>query len=339
MSTIAITGASGKLGNATLTALLTHTNHPPSSIIPLTSSHPSSPTWTSLLSQNPSLQVRHATFNDPSTFEYALRGVDKLFLVSTPHVALDFEHEDGREKEDGEGREKHHRVAIDAAVKAGVGHIYYSSLAFAWNTQTQAPGSTSKAGVMRAHLRTEAYLSRLSAEGKVKVTVLREGLYNESWPLYLFGYGNGNDGGGDGREVVPVRGDGRVCWTGIKELGVGSALVVAAEDGGFDGRTVYLSSRARDARSLAEVAEVVGRVRGEGLGVRVVGREEYERYYIEERGGDRGAVRWWAGTYEAIRDEECEVDDPTLERLLASVGVKSKGVEECIAEMVKKADK
>jgi hypothetical protein len=64
-------------------------------------------------------------------------------------------------------------VAIDAARRAGVKHIYYTSLAF---------GSPSKAGVMRAHLRTEAYLATLS---DLKVTVIREGLYNESWPLYL----------------------------------------------------------------------------------------------------------------------------------------------------------
>ena len=71
------------------------------------------------------------------------------------------------------GREAHHRVAIDAAIRAGVKHVYYTSLAFA---------NPSKASVMRAHVRTEKYLKDLESEGKVKYTVIREGLYNESWP-------------------------------------------------------------------------------------------------------------------------------------------------------------
>lgn len=54
-------------------------------------------------------------------------------------------------------------------------HVYYTSLAF---------GSDSEAGVMRAHLRTEEYLRKLEGEG-MKVTVVREGLYNSSWPLFL----------------------------------------------------------------------------------------------------------------------------------------------------------
>ncbi|KAI1210706.1 NAD(P)-binding protein [Annulohypoxylon truncatum] len=335
MSTIAITGASGKLGNATLTALLAHNLVSASSIVALTSSSsPSSATWTSLAAQNPALQIRHASFDDQASFEKALSGVDKLFLVSTPHVELDFEDESGREKPEGEGREKHHRVAIDAAVKVGVRHVYYSSLAFGWDARSQAPGSQSKAGVMRAHLRTEAYLARLAGEGKVKVTVIREGLYNESWPLYLFGYKDAH--AVDDEVAAPVAGDGKVCWTAIKDLGIASALIIAADSGEYDGKTVYLSTRPAGAKSLAEVAEAVGKARGEEVKLRVVDGEEYETYHVEGRGGDRRSVRWWAGTYEAIQDGECEVDDPTLEGLLASVGVKSTGVEECIQEMVTK---
>ena len=63
-----------------------------------------------------------------------------------------------------QGREKHHRAAIDAALEAGVKHIYYTSLGFS---------NPSKAGVMRAHIRTEEYLHNLEKEGKVKVTIIR----------------------------------------------------------------------------------------------------------------------------------------------------------------------
>ncbi|KAI2473489.1 NAD(P)-binding protein [Annulohypoxylon bovei var. microspora] len=335
MSTIAITGSSGKLGNATLSALLAHNLVPASSIVALTSSHPGSRTWTSLAAQDPSLQIRHARFEDPATLETALRGVDKLFLVSTPHVELDFEDADGAEKPDGQGREAHHRAAIDAAIKVGITHIYYSSLAFAWDARARAPAIQSKAGVMRAHLRTEAYLAALQHQAKVKVTVVREGLYNESWPLYL-GY---FDGVRDERDAGPVSGDGRMCWTAIKDLGIGSALILAAPGAEYEGRTLYLSTRPEHARSLAQIAGLVAKARGAELAAfRFAGGAECERYYVEERGRDRRVIRWWVGTYEAFEDGECEVDDPTLERLLRSVGVKSTPIEECIMEMVTKVD-
>ncbi|OTA88790.1 hypothetical protein M434DRAFT_120705 [Hypoxylon sp. CO27-5] len=346
MTTIAISGASGNLGNATLTALLTHGLTPPSSIIALTSSHPNSPTWARLrATTNPHIQIRHASFEDPASYEAALKGVHKFFLVSTPHIVLDFEdeheHEHGRKKPEGQGREAHHRVAIDAAVKAGVRHVYYSSLAFAWDARAKGPGRrSSKAGVMRAHLRTEAYLAEVrrqrwgEEEEGVRVTVIREGLYNESWPLYL-GYFDAE--GGDERTVVPLAGDGKVCWTAIRDLGVANAVVLGAPSEEYDGKTFYLSTRPEGAKSLREIAELVGRARGKEVSVKVVGREEHERYYVQERARDGPAVRWWASTYEALEDGECLIDDPTLEKLLSGVGVKPTSIEETISKMVKKA--
>ncbi|KAI1449602.1 NAD(P)-binding protein [Annulohypoxylon stygium] len=334
MSTIAITGASGKLGNATLSALLSHNLLPASSIVALTSSSPTSPTWTSLAAQNSSLQIRHASFEDPASFEQALKGVDKLFLVSTPHVELDFEDALGKAKGDGEGRERHHKVAIDAAVKVGVKHVYYSSLAFAWDAKAQAPGDSSKAIVMRAHLRTEAYLKQLAKEGKVRATYIREGLYNESWPLYVFGYDDAEE---VDREIVPIPGDGRMCWTAIKDLGVASAVVLTAESEAYDGKTFYLSTRPAGAKTIAETAAIAGQAWGRQVKVDALSRVEYEKYYIIGRGRDKASVRWWLSTYDAIKDGECEVDDPTLEKLLASVGVKSTGIEEYIQSTLKTA--
>ncbi|KAI1506180.1 hypothetical protein F5X99DRAFT_426200 [Biscogniauxia marginata] len=179
---------------------------------------------------------------------------------------------------------------------------------------------------MTAHLRTEAYL--------------REGLYAESWPLYL-GYYSLAPAPGDDRKVVRIpSGDGRVCWTAIADLGLASALVLAAEPGNGDGdeyagRTFYLSTRPGAARTVAEVAALVGRARGEEVRVEVGPRDEVERYYVRERGMAEPYVRWWSSTYEALRDGEALVDDPTLERLLASVGVTPTGIEGIVERMVK----
>ncbi|KAK5632575.1 hypothetical protein RRF57_008289 [Xylaria bambusicola] len=338
MSKIAIVGASGKLGGATLSALVAHDLTPASDVIALTSSTPDSQTWAKLSSTG--AQVRHARFEDGATFESALQGVQTLFLVSTPNIALDFgvamDYDGtapGAEKD--KGRESHHKNAIDAAVKAGVKWIVYSSLGFGFKGGV---GRESKAGVMRAHLRTEGYLSGIGAAHGVKITILREGLYNESWPLYL-GYFDSKNAK-DERDVVPLAGDGKICWTAIHDLGVASALVLAAggkedEEKEFVGRTFYLSTRPETAKTVGEIAEIVGKERGRGVRVDIVGRKEHERYYVEDKGMQRPGVEWWASTYEALEDDECHVDDPMLEKLLAQVGLKPIPVEETVAAMVK----
>nr|WP_257792789.1 NmrA family NAD(P)-binding protein [Sorangium cellulosum] len=94
-----------------------------------------------------------------------------------------------------------HKNAIDAAVKAGVRHIYYTSLAF---------GRESKAAVMRAHLDTEAYLR---ARG-ITYTILREGVYMESFPVFLGFFGAGHD-----EVVVPGDGGGRLGCAGRPRRG------------------------------------------------------------------------------------------------------------------------
>jgi uncharacterized protein YbjT (DUF2867 family) len=309
--TIAIVGASGKLGGATLSALLKYELAAPSTIIAITSSQPGSEKWQSLESKG--VTVRHGSFEDESTLESALKGVDKFFLVSTPRIQLDF-----NDAPEGSGREKHHHVAIRAARKAGVRHIIYSSLAF------QNP---SKSGVMRAHIRTEAYLKTLT---DVQVTIVREGLYNESWPLYL-GYYNPT---GDERGVVRLAGDGKICWTAIEDLGLGNALILAAPTEEWAVKTVYLSTPPETAKSLKDVAQIVSDKKGKDVTVETIGREEHNKHYVQDRKMDAPAVEWWSHTYDALEDGECLIDDPTLSRLLEIKGKKFIPMEDTITGMV-----
>ncbi|KAI1433466.1 NAD(P)-binding protein [Xylaria sp. CBS 124048] len=346
MAKLAIVGASGKLGGATVSALLTHKLAVPSDVIALTSSSPDSEKWTKLAATG--VPVRHARFEDPATFERALEGVDRLLLVSTPHITLDFGapmdydgiHADpSGARVGGPGRETHHEVAIDAAVKAGVKWIVYSSLAF--GSSGGRATDKSKAGVMRAHLRTEAYLRAVSAKHGLRITILREGLYNESWPLYL-GYFDAAHAGGE-RDVVPLAGDGRISWTAIPDLGVANALVLSSGSDSvsgiasdeFFGETFYLSTRPETAKTMAEVAQLVGEARGRSVQVKIVGRKEHERYYVEDRGNPAPAIEWWASTYDALEDGECLIDDTLLEKLLGHVGMTPIPIEETIAAMVK----
>ncbi|KAI4718928.1 NAD(P)-binding protein [Aureobasidium sp. EXF-10727] len=308
---LAIIGASGKLGGATLKALLTHNLLPKDQIVCCTSSKPGSDTWSSLEQQG--VQVRHASFDDKPSLEKALSGCDKFFLVSTPKIDMDY-----NDAPHGEGREKHHFAAIDAAQAAGVKHIYYSSLAF------QNP---SKSRVMQAHIRTEAYLAKLQ---NINYTVLREGLYNESWPLYASYYDLKNDQ----RSEVPVAGDSPISWTAISDLGLASALVIVAPSSEYAAKTFYLSAT-QGARTINQVLEKVSTVRSKQVSAKIVSREELENHYVQDIKLSEPAAKWWAATYDALRDQECLINDPTLEKLLATKGQKPKPVEETIEEMLR----
>jgi hypothetical protein len=208
---LALTSCTGKLGTATQHSLLQHNLISPSSLVICTSSLTNDPRWDTLKSKG-SL-IRPFNFNSPSPSSF--HGCTKLLLISSPTISLDFNN-----SPPGSGREKYHINTIQAAIEAGVKHIYYTSLAF---------GEESVAGVMRAHLRTEEYLHGLEKEGKVKVTIIREGLYNSSWLLYLGYYDIKNDGE---RDEFVLAGDGKFSWNCFDDLGLATALILADEVGG-----------------------------------------------------------------------------------------------------------
>jgi uncharacterized protein YbjT (DUF2867 family) len=219
------------------------------------------------------------------------------------------------------GREAHHRAAIDAAVKVGVKHIYYSSLAFS---------NPSKAGVMRAHVRTEKYINDLAEQGKINYTIIREGLYNESWPLYFGYYWSLKQ---DERKVILVAGDGPISWTAIEDMAYATAKIITASTEAWKGKTCYLSQS--KTWTLGDIARIVSRQKTEDVSMKTVSKKEYEDYYVTERGVERANVEWWSSTYDALKDGECDIKDSTLENILQEAGRKPKPLEATIEEMMR----
>jgi uncharacterized protein YbjT (DUF2867 family) len=118
--------------------------------------------------------VRRGDYTKPETLREAFRGAEKLFLVSSPALSDD-------------ERFAAHKTAIDAAREVGVLHVYYTSLAFV---------SESKVGVFQAHSRTEKYLKE---SGVKNYTIIREGIYVETYPTFLGFFNNGD------KEVCKMR--------------------------------------------------------------------------------------------------------------------------------------
>ena len=308
MPKLVITGATGKLGGATLQAILQYSLLDPKELVICTSSDPTDARWDSLKQKG--AQVRQGTFDDESSLVKAFADCERLFIVSTPRISMDFNYAPY-----GEGREKHHFTAINAARTAGVKHIYYSSLGFQ---------SHSKARVMVAHNRTEDVLEKLT---DTRYTIIREGLYNESWPLYL-GY---FDKAPQRKEVV-VGGDGPISWASISDLGLATALICLAPSDEYAGKRVTLSSTT--SHTLKDVAGLVSSARGEPVELKVVPREQYVDHYVKEQGMDRPAVDWWSWTFEAVKDGETLNHEKTMEQLLALKGRKPQPLEETVKNMV-----
>jgi|TARA_R110002003_G_scaffold41_9_gene2909 uncharacterized protein YbjT (DUF2867 family) len=183
---------------------------------------------------------------------------------------------------------------------------------------------------MRAHVRTEKYLTELEEQRRVKVTVIREGLYNESWPLY-FGYYFGLKE--ETRKEVIVAGDGPISWTTIADMAFATAKILSAASEEWAGRTVYLSQKRT--WSLADIAGIVGKIRGEQVSMKVVSRKEYEDFYVNEKAMEKASVEWWSSTYDALKDGECAIDDATLEDILKQAGRSPTPLEDTIEAMLK----
>ncbi|KAK5695160.1 hypothetical protein LTR97_008666 [Elasticomyces elasticus] len=314
--TLAIIGASGKLGFATLTSLLDHGLIKASDLVLTTSSTNGEKKLQDAASKG--AEIRHVNWDDDqSAWEKALQGCDNIFLISSSRTEKDF-----NDAPPGKGREADHFKALEAAKVVGVKHVYYASLAFA---------NPSKSNVMTAHERTEKWLAE---KWSGDYTIIREGLYNESWPLYLGHYGLKDD---DRAEVL-VAGDSKISWTSTGDLGMANALILAGDEGEWKGRTVYLSQSA--AYTLAEVAGMVGKARGKAtqepkdINLKVVSRTEHEDFYINTRHMDPAFIKWWSKTYDALRDGECAIKDPTLESLLREKGMKPQSMAGTVGEMI-----
>ncbi|KAL3961027.1 hypothetical protein ACCO45_006144 [Purpureocillium lilacinum] len=270
MKSIAVFPASGALGTSTYTHLIAQLPPPPPSSA-LASSASASPRVT-LISRfpekvprellgtgerSPGTHPRRFVRVPPETLRSAFAGHDVLFLISYPSHAHAL-------------RTRLQLPVVDAARAAGVRHVFYSSLAFAGNSPSSASslssaaaghdqtsrgggegvGATTLAEVMRAHLDTEAYLARLAREDpSFTYTVVREGLYSESYPIYTAffdvqrharmyagggGGGGGGDGDGDGTAVprheilIPHDGSGPgISWVKRDELGEATARLIA----------------------------------------------------------------------------------------------------------------
>jgi len=143
---IAITGATGQLGRLVIQTLLKSV---PAGEIVAAVRNPQKANDLAALG----IQVRHADYDQADSLVKAFQGADKLLLISASEL--------GR-------RLTQHRAVIDAAKKAGVGLLAYTSILHA---------DTSPLPLAAEHKATEALIQ---ASG-IPSVVLRNGWYSENY--------------------------------------------------------------------------------------------------------------------------------------------------------------
>lgn len=143
---IAITGATGQLGQHVIESLLKTV--PASQIVAIVRN----PAKATALSQQ-GITVRQADYSDEAAFTTALQGIDKLLLISSSEVGQ---------------RAPQHRNVINAAKAAHVKFIAYTSLLHA---------DTSPLGLADEHVATEQML----ADSGIAYVLLRNGWYTENY--------------------------------------------------------------------------------------------------------------------------------------------------------------
>lgn len=218
---ILVTGASGNLGSLTIEYLSKKTA--PSNIIAFTRDEEKAQEY-----RAKGIEARIGDFDDPTSLDRAFEGVDTLLMIST----LD------------PNRYQQHKNVVDAAKRAGVKHVVYTSVAM------ENPETSVIRPLMESHFQTESYIR----ESGLTYTLLRNSLYMQVLPQFL------------GQNVfetgvyVPA-GNGKAPFVLREELAEAAAEVLATT--GHENKTYELTGA--ELYSFQDVADVLSGISGKEL--------------------------------------------------------------------------
>ena len=216
---IVVTGATGQLGRLVINKLLQTV---PAGNIIARARDPAKAADLAALG----VQVRQADYTEPATLDAALAGAQKLLLISSSEVGQ---------------RVAQHRAVIDAAVRARVALLAYTSLLHA---------DTSPLGLAIEHKGTEAMLK---ASG-LPFVLLRNGWYTENYAASVpaaLAHG----------AVIGSAGEGRIASAARADYAAAAAAVLTGADQA--GRVYELAGDT--AYTLAEFAAEIARQSGKAV--------------------------------------------------------------------------
>lgn len=236
---ILVTGATGQLGSATIEFLLRKL--PPSQLFALVRDVNKAAAL-----KESGVDIRVGTYDDTASLDQAMRGVDKVLLIAGT---------------DEDKRVQQHKNVVDAAKKAGVQLVAYTSRAL-------KDRNTLVNQLMEGHFRTEDYLK---ASG-LKYVLFRNILYMDAIPQFV------------GQSVFETgiqlpAGQGRVAFALRNEMAEAMANALAADDN--DSKVYKLTGS--EAYSFDDVAAVLTDLSGKEVTYTAVEKSAFEER-LKERG-------------------------------------------------------
>jgi NAD(P)H dehydrogenase (quinone) len=232
---IVVTGATGQLGRLVIAALLKKV--PAAEIVAAVRN----PEKAKDLAET-GIQVRYADYSLPESWDEALKGADKVLLISSSEIGQ---------------RAHQHRSVIDAAKRSGVKLLAYTSVLHA---------GTSPLGLAAEHRETEALLG---ASG-VPFVLLRNGWYTEN---YTAGVPVALAHGG----VYGCAGDGRISSAARADYAEAAAAVLTSDNQA--GRVYELAGDT--SYTLTELAAEISRLSGKNIGYVNLPEAEYKSLLIK----------------------------------------------------------
>ncbi|WP_379137399.1 SDR family oxidoreductase [Paenibacillus sp. sgz500958] len=222
------------------------------------------------------VDVRHGDFDKPETLDAAFEGVERLLIVST----------DG----DNDTRIRQHKAAVDAAVRAGVGFIVYTSVGHA---------DSSPLFLAPVHKATEAFIR----ESGIPYSFLRNNWYLENETASIQGVLAG-------APWVTSAGSGKVGWATRRDYAQAAAAVLTGE--GHENSIYELSGTPA---TQEELVAVVGEVLGKDVVVQQVDDQTYSDI-MASVGVPAGALPFVVAIQEAIREGTLDIESDDFEKLL-----------------------
>lgn len=257
-----ITGATGRLGSSTIEFLLKRT--PANNIAALIRDVTKSGDLKSW-----GIDVRTADYDNRDAMARAFQGVDKLMLVSGNDVA---------------NRLQQHKNVIDAAKKAGVTHIIYTSI-FHKNNR-----NSSIEAVVKSHIETEDYIKGSG----LNFTIMLNTLYADMLPLFF------------GKDVFETgiflpAGNGKASFAARGDMAEAAACILTGE--GHENKEYVISNTKN--YTMDDIAEVLSEIAGKKVQYLNPSREAFIET-LAGTGVPEEIIFLTAGFSEAIKNGELE---------------------------------
>lgn len=224
------------------------------------------------------VEVRRVDFDDAASLDAALQGVDRLLVISTDAV-------------DTQGtRARQHAAAIEAAKRAGVKHVVYTS----------APKANATTLVLAPdHKATEEALAR-SGPG---YTVLRHNWYAQ---LLLATVPGAVKSG----QLHSAAGEGRTAWIAREDCAAADAAALLSD---FEGKRT-LEITGPEALTAADVARIAGELTGKSVTVVPVNEEQFAQGAIAA-GAPEPMARFFAALETNTREGALDIVTDDFEKL------------------------